>query len=98
MEESNKFEILKGKWIMLKNGDNKQLLNLNSMSNISTYSSLEGEYLIIFAPNVDIYSRDSENSSAIWNPNFTGGKLCLEYDKKEEWEKDFDILKDLIDH
>ena len=82
---------------MFNDGDNKQLLNLNSMSNISTFSNIEGKYLIIFAPNVDIYSKDSESSSAMWDPKFTGGKLCLEYDKKEEWKKDFDILTALID-
>lgn len=101
MSDQTKFEILNCKWINIKTDTGNHLINLNSLSNISAYSKgiNEETHKIVLAPNAGIYSENSDDSYAIWNTNFIGGKYIITYEEneKEIWENDFKKIIEILD-
>jgi len=78
---ATKFETLKGKWITTDEESEKQLINLDSYSKIYQSSEFNGE-------NME-YQIAFVKADSI--PEF-----CFEYNNPEEWNTDFEDLKDLL--
>lgn len=80
-----KFKTLKGKWISIESETEPQLLNLDSFSKIRQTSEFYGEYmtyLIAFTP-----KSPAEEERSEW---------CFEYNNEDDWNADFDELKDIL--
>lgn len=80
---ATKFETLKGKWISLGAEPEKQLINLDSYSKIYQSSEFNGENMIYLIAFV----------KADTVPEF-----CFEYNNPEEWNADFEELKNILNH
>lgn len=76
-----KFETLKGKWISTGVEPEKRLINLDSYSKIYQSSEFNGESTEYLTAFVKADSI----------PEF-----CFEYDNPEEWNTDFEELKNIL--
>lgn len=78
---ATKFETLKGKWISTGVEPEKQLINVDLYSKIYQSSEFNGENMVYL---IAFVKEDSV-------PEF-----CFEYDNPEEWNTDFEDLKDIL--
>ena len=78
---AKKFETLNGKWISTDTEPERNLINLDLYSKIYQTSEFNDENFIYLI---------------VFNKESSDGEFCFEYDNPEEWNTDFEELKNIL--